>query len=152
MNIQARYDEVYKFNDIAENLNNVTLTKLEAQMKVFIEESKETVDAFTNKDSVELLDGICDSFVTLAGLMQMADKMGFKVDEALQRVNENNLSKFIPYASPEIVILPQGWNMDNNKEYNMLVIKDENGKIRKPPSFVPVQIDDLAVDVFGGAA
>lgn len=156
MNIQARYDEVYKFNDIAENLNNVTLTKLEAQMKVFIEESKETADAFTNKDSVELLDGICDSFVTLVGLMQMADKMGFKVDEALKRVNENNLEKYIDEGDMDDDAYDQyiemGRSVNYNSQYQCYVLKDSNLKIRKPIDFVPVQIDDLVVDVFGGAA
>lgn len=151
MNIQERYEEVKRFNDIAGNLSNVTVEKLEAQMKVFIEESKETADAFDNKDAVELLDGICDSFVTLAGLMMMAERMGFKVDEALKRVNRNNIEKF-----PERFISDedhefyksQGWRVDFHMGYECCIIKDQNGKIRKPVGFKPVKIADLTPDIF----
>lgn len=155
MNIQERYNEVKRFNEIGGNLHDVTLEKLEAQMKVFIEESKETADAFTNKDSVELLDGICDSFVTLAGLMQMAERMGFEVNEALQRVNQNNLSKFPHGVIDEndyAVYQRQGWEVDYHTGYNCCVIKDANLKIRKPLGFKSVQINDLAPNIFGVAA
>lgn len=154
MNIQDRYNEVMTFNEIAGNLNNVTVEKLEAQMKVFIEESKETAEAFENKDSVELLDGICDSFVTLAGLIQMAEKLGFNVSGALYRVNNNNLEKFPDNisASDMITYADNGWEITPNIDQGVFVLKDANGKIRKPVGFKPVQIADLAPDVFGGAA
>lgn len=155
MNIQDRYNEVAIFNEIAGNLDNVTVEKLEAQMKVFIEESNETADAFANKDAVELLDGICDSFVTLAGLMQMAEKLGFKVDWALERVNVNNLEKFPTEvtASDLHQYGQSGWSVAPNYEHDCIVLKDGNGKIRKPVGFLPVEIDDLVPeeDIFGGA-
>lgn len=150
MNVQERYNEVEKFNRIAGNLTDVTVAKLEAQMKVFIEESKETADAFSNKDSVELLDGICDSFVTLAGLMQMAEKMGFKVDEALKRVNENNLSKFPTHVTYDAKRQYEAseWRVVFDTDYRLYILKDSNGKVRKPVGFKPVQISDLVPDIF----
>lgn len=154
MNIEQRYKEVETFNKIAGNLDNVSVDKLKAQMKVFIEEAKETEDAFENKDAVELLDGICDSFVTLAGLMQMAEKAGFKVDEALKRVNENNLSKFPTYVTLKAKqeYDANGWHQFFDTDYHCWILKDSNGKIRKPVGFVPVVIDDLAPGVFFGGA
>lgn len=155
MNIEERYNEVEVFNEIAGNLDNVTVEKLEAQMKVFIEESKETAAAFENKDAVELLDGICDSFVTLAGLMQMAEELGFAVNEALKRVNRNNLDKYISRVVKDDEFDHYdslGWTAIYNNRYDCYVLKDENGKIRKPVGFVPVEIAALAPNIFEGAA
>lgn len=155
MNIQDRYNEVATFNEIAGNLDNVTVEKLEAQMKVVLEEVKELKDAFDGQNSLELLDGACDSFVTLMGLLQQMERAGFKVDEALKSVNENNLSKF-----PKTVSIPaaaayfeNGWKVEYNKEYECYVLKDGNGKIRKPLHFESVDIMDyLPADFFGVVA
>jgi hypothetical protein len=154
MNVQKHYDSVYKFNDIADNLTNVSVAKLNAQMKVVVEEIKELQDAFDNKDAVELLDGACDGFVTLMGLIQQMEKVGFKVDEALQRVCDNNLTKFIPDSGEQsAMVLPKEWVIKHNTQHHVYVIKDQNRKIRKPVGFKSVQISDLVPDnFFGGEA
>lgn len=152
MNIQERYEEVKIFNKIAGNLDNVTVDSLEAQMKVVVEEVKELQDAFDSQNATELLDGACDAFVTLSGLMQKMEIAGFKVDKALQRVNENNMEKYpteMPCAHASAYI-EKGWTITYNNEFDCYVLKDQNGKIRKPIGFQSVDIMDfLPEDFFG---
>lgn len=152
MNIQERYEEVKIFNKIAGNLDNVTVDSLEAQMKVVVEEVKELQDAFDSQNATELLDGACDAFVTLSGLMQKMEIAGFKVDKALQRVNENNMEKYpTEMLSADLnAYSEKGWDVIYNNEFDCYVLKDKNGKIRKPIDFQSVDIMDfLPEDFFG---
>jgi hypothetical protein len=66
---------------------------------------------------VQILDGACDVFVTTTGTLSCC---GLKDEEALRRVDENNLTKFGPGA----------------------VIR-EDGKLVKAPDFVGVVLEDL---------
>jgi hypothetical protein len=152
MNFQKHYDSVYKFNDIAGNLTNVSVAELSAQMKVVVEEIGELQDAFDNRDAVELLDGACDGFVTLVGLIQQMEKAGFKVDEALQRVCDNNVTKFPSEITNLDVVYAcdNEWKIVPNIKYSCYVFKDGNNKVRKPINFVPVEISDLVPDNFFG--
>jgi hypothetical protein len=156
MDVQKHYDSVERFNDIAGNLTNVTVDKIAAQMKVVVEEINELKDAFENKDAVELLDGACDGFVTLMGLIQQMKRAGFKVDVALKRVCENNLEKFPDYlmdTEEHDIYKEKGWKVDFHMGYGCCVIKDQNLKVRKPVGFQSVVLDDLVPkDFFGGEA
>lgn len=154
MNIQKHYESVEKFNDIAGNLNNVNVASIEAQMKVVVEEVKELQDAFDSQNALELLDGACDAFVTLSGLLQQMQRAGFDIDTALKLVNENNLSKYPPTVSIPAAAsyFENKWTVVYNKTYDCYVLKDGNGKIRKPIGFQPVDIVDcLPSDFFGVA-
>lgn len=157
MNIEDHYADVYSFNNIAGNFENVDEASLAAQVKVVVEEVKELEKAFAEKNSIELLDGVCDAFVTVAGLMQKMQEAGFDVNKGLTRVCTNNLSKYV--NSDDITdnemreYSNRGWSVDYNMEYDCYVLKDENGKIRKPDGFVPVVLDDLVPKgFFGGVA
>lgn len=152
MDIQKHYDSVEKFNDIAENFTDIKFGKLQAQMKVVVEEIKELETAFDNQDAVELLDGACDGFVTLMGLIQQMERVGFKVGEALQRVNDNNLGKYPRniYRNDLAIYDRNGWDVNYNFKYNCYVLKDRNGKIRKPHDFQAVVLDDLVPEGFFG--
>jgi NCAIR mutase (PurE)-related protein len=152
MNIEDHYCGVYAFNKIAGNLANADAKSVEAQIKVVVEEVKELEKAFAEKDSVELLDGVCDAFVTVAGLMQQMSAAGFNVDKALQRVCENNLTKYPTEVTKQELEAYQWnlWTVTYNKEYDCYVLKDANGKIRKPAGFVSVGISDLVPDNFFG--
>lgn len=70
-------------------------------------------------DPLATLDGACDVFVTTTGTLSC---LGIKDEEALRRVDENNLTKFGPgsYIRPD-------------------------GKLVKSSDFVPVVLDDLVV-------
>jgi hypothetical protein len=151
IDVQARYNEVEKFNDIAGNLGYVDAVGICQQVKLVQEEVGELEAACEDGDAVELLDGVCDAFVTLAGLMQQMERAGFKVDEALKRVNENNLSKFVPSLSDDEIQHyddEYAYYATYNEKHGVYVLKDFNDKVRKPIGFVPVQIADLAPDLF----
>jgi hypothetical protein len=152
MNIQKHYDSVYKFNDIAGNLANVDVSSVEAQIKIIKEEVEELDYALGSENATELLDGACDAFVTVVGLLQKMEKAGFKIDEALQIVNDNNLSKFpknVSNAELDAYTWNQ-WSVKYNKEYDCYILKDDNDKIRKPAGFKSVDLMDcLPNDFFG---
>lgn len=155
MDILRQYESVERFNDIAGNFDNVDVAAIEAQIKVVVEEINELKEAFYNKDAVGLLDGACDGFVTLMGLIQKMSVAGFDVSEAIDRVNANNFEKFpseITVSDAEYYT-EQGWDVQVNEKYNSLVLKDVNGKIRKPLGFKSVEISDLVPEgFFGGEA
>ena len=88
------YNQVKKFNTVAGQLENVTKQSLALQMELIQEEYLELVQAFDDEDDEEYLDATADLFVTVAGLMQKLEAAGFNVEEAMNRVAENNLDKF----------------------------------------------------------
>lgn len=153
MDIMRQYESVETFNDVAGNFDNVDVAAIEAQIKVVVEEITELKDAFYNKDAVGLLDGVCDGFVTLMGLIQKMNVAGFKVSEAIDRVNANNLEKFKLGEGTLNTYMSVDWNVIYNSKYECFVLKDKNGKIRKPLGFKSVEISDLVPEgFFGGAA
>lgn len=142
MDVTKYYNEVKKFNQIAGSLDNVTLEKFDLQLDLIYEEFVvEGITEFENKNPEGFLDAIVDTFVTVAGLMQMAEAAGFDVNEALKRVCANNLEKY-PSADEKIVVAGD-LTVTKNEEYNCWVLKDQNGKVKKPPSFVNVDLEGL---------
>ena len=139
------YNQVKKFNSVANNLDNVTPESVSNQLSFIYEELVETIDALEAGDDEELLDGCADLFVTVAGLMQKLDYAGFAVGEAIARVNENNLSKFNSTGNFQ----PPNTNAVYNEKYDLYSFLDkETGKIRKPTNFTPVSLDGLYVKGF----
>lgn len=139
--INVAYDEVAQFNEIAGNLSNVTVGSIDAQLSFIFEELTETIDGLEAGDLVELLDGACDLFVTVSGLLQKLEAFGFNVSHALGRVNANNLSKFPKVG--ELFGNKNGYTVTLNEKFQRVVLKDENGKVRKPDNFVAVDLSDL---------
>jgi len=81
----------------------------------------------------------------------MLDKAGFKVEEAIDRVCDNNLTKFPPAS--ETIVVAGDLVLTKNEEYNAWVLKDSNGKGKKPPNYVSVNLDGLyPIDFFKGAS
>lgn len=139
--IEQAYANVRLFNSLAGNLINVTAESIDNQIGFIFSELEETITGFEGGDRVEVLDGACDLFVTVTGLMQKLEAAGYDVATALQRVNENNLSKFPRYFTDED--MQEGWTVTYNHEAQRFVIKNQNDKVMKPASFVPVDIADL---------
>ena len=135
--VAVAYTKVKKFNEIAGNLGDVTDESIDNQISYIFEELQETITAFEGGDKIELLDGACDLFVTVAGLMQKLVMQGYNVAEALDRVNDNNLSKFPVNLEPADE--NRYWPEFNDK-HNRWVLKDETGKVRKPADFVSVDL------------
>lgn len=146
MNIQEAYEQVFKFNKIAGVLDSPTYDTVDMYNSLGFEEMSESITALEEGNKVEVLDGCLDEFFIICGKMQILEKMGYNVQEGLKRVCENNLSKF-PSVVDGCTRLKE-YTATVNKEYNVYVIKDINGKVRKPEGFVPVDISDL---VPGGA-
>lgn len=155
-NIAAAYQQVAKFNEIAGNLkryhNEADLDSISNQLDFIEEELEETIQAFVHGDAVEVLDGACDLFVTVAGLLQKLELNGMKVEEALARVNENNLSKFAtveefdkhPDMCPPNAVPTEG-------AFNRVVFKREyDGKVMKPTTYTAVNIVDCVPEDFFG--
>lgn len=141
--IGKAWQSVKVFNEVANNLNNVDELSLDNQISFIFSELEETITAIESGNKVELLDGACDLFVTVAGLMQKLEVAGFDVDEALQRVNENNMSKYIPASETNFEkFVDKNHKATLNKKHSVYVIKDGVGKIRKPTNFVSVNISD----------
>lgn len=147
--VGAAYESIRKFNEIASNLDdNVNLASLAHQLDLIQEEYIETVDDFDANDPVGVLDGACDMFVTVCGFMQKLESLGYNVEEALKRVTENNLSKYIPYTEDNLKVYPKNtYEIEINQKYNVIVYKNEDGKVLKPVLFQSVSIDDLVPDV-----
>ena len=139
--IRTAYADVRIFNDVAGNLTDVTDASIDNQLSFIFEELSETITGFEAGDKVEVLDGACDLFVTVAGLLQKLEAAGYDVATALQRVNANNLSKMPKLG--ELFSKDPEHTLEFNEKFQRSVIKDSNGKIRKPTSFVPVDLSDL---------
>ena len=58
--IAEAYKQVELFNEIASNLDNVTIDSLDNQLSFVYEELVETIDALEAGDDEELLDGCAD--------------------------------------------------------------------------------------------
>jgi phosphoribosyl-ATP pyrophosphohydrolase len=137
------FQDSYTFNDIAGAFSKDTESQIKLYIDLMREEFIETQEAFKNKDSVELLDGVADMFVVLSGLMQIMQLSGFDVDEALQRVALNNLSKFPDDSEHSSDNIPEGCTSEYNSDYGVWVYKNEVGKVKKPNSYKPVYLADL---------
>lgn len=141
MNIQQCIDQVVLFNEIAGNLDNVTNDKLLAQAKVVREEGIELLEAVKDGNPNEILKEAVDVLVTIHGFIKMLEEQGYDVLGAFNEVNINNLSKF-PLTEKEAVdsaemLSEQGipCNIEENKHFQVFVLKDQFGKIRKPINY-----------------
>lgn len=137
---------VFSFNATAgnfESLNEYSTIKstLNKQAALILEEVKETIEAESYTD---MLDGVVDVLVTAFGYAQMLEHLGIDVAKAMMLVAENNLSKFTKSQSvaEDTVAMykEKGVMCEYKKVDGVYVIKDENGKVRKPIDYVPVDL------------
>ena len=149
---------VFNFNEIAGNNLDTSLASFEAQQKCLVEEVNEISTGLQNKDVEEVLDGVVDTLYVAIGMLHKLKEMGIDVEEAMQRIAENNLSKFpecSDYVIDSTVDLYDKKGVKINysfarsplDDYKVVVFKDENGKIRKPFGFESVTLKDLVVGI-----
>ena len=141
MDIQKCIDQVTMFNEIAGNLSNVTYENLIAQAKVVFEEGNELFGAVIDKDPNEILKECVDCLVVVHGFAKMLEEQGYNVLGAWSEVNKNNLSKF-PTDEEDIVSSLEWYGNEGfdviceyNDTFNAHVLKDSDGKVRKPLSY-----------------
>ena len=106
--------DVEKFMRAGDQLisKELSIDSKEADLYVNLitEEYKETIEAFENKDIVELADGLIDMVWVIMG---MCNSCGINFEEVWQEVKASNMSKFVDGKA----------------------IKNEKGKIMKPESY-----------------
>ena len=137
-----------EFNSIAGNDTKLTKQDYEAQYKVLLEEVYEIKEALDTDNVVELVDGVIDVLVVISGFVQKLENQGINMSKAMELITENNLSKYTmnayvadmsvaDYKSKGIEVVSEF-----NKEYCVYVLRDTNGKVRKPINFKSVSIED----------
>lgn len=141
MTIEECVSGVELFNEIAGNFNLVTQESLVAQANVVEEEGRELLEAALEGNPNEILKECIDCLVVVHGMAQMLQEQGYDVLGAWNAVNKNNLSKF-PLTEKEAcesvdALSDQGvfCTIETNDHYQVYVIKDENGKVRKPLNY-----------------
>ncbi len=133
--------DVHLFNEVAGNYSNIGLGSLKEQAALVLEEAKELVEALEKKDSEETLKECVDCLVVLFGMIGKLTNLGYDVAGAWGVVNKNNLTKF-PYtfkAVEDSIAHYEEQGIEVGYEYNndgdLFVLKDSNGKVRKPVGY-----------------
>jgi hypothetical protein len=142
------FRDIQKFNKIMKTFEGNLVDKLDLYNSLGYEELCETIYAVEANNSVEALDGVLDEFIIIVGKMLILEEAGFNVAEGLKRVNKNNMSKLIPVG--EAVHYNPEFTKELNEEYQVYVLKDSNGKTRKPSNFVSVDLSDCVPEGFFG--
>lgn len=153
--LEQAYNDTFKFNDLAGNTNRLSLADIRSQAKLILEEIMELIDkGVDNNDPVELLDGVVDGYVTLDGMTSKLISLGFDVSKGLKQTTENNMSKF-PTSEETAIATVEYYRTQGikttatfNASHGRWVIRDENGKIRKPVGFVSNDLSNCVPDVF----
>lgn len=89
--------------------------------KLMLEENEEYLQACVMGDKVEIADALGDKLYILLGTI-ISHGLQDKIVDVFNLIHENNMSK-----------------LDKNGN----VIRDENGKVRKPENFVPVDLTKI---------
>ena len=139
----------YAFNTIAGKDNQLSLQDLKEQMKLIKAEVIELEEAIDNNDTSETLKEMFDVYVTLDGLKQKLELLKFFTDAGAQLVAKNNLSKFVDTKTlADATQMHYGQKgiettVEYNGAFNKYVVKDKEGKVRKPLGFESVKLDEL---------
>ena len=142
----TNYTEIKKFNEIGGSLNTVTKDSIALQLDLIQEEYLEAVQAYDGCNPEEFADGVADMFVVICGMIQKLEVAGYDMEAVIDTVCENNLSKYIPintalHYDPE-------FTKTLNEKHQVFVLRDKNGKIRKPSNFTPVNLYGLVPKTF----
>lgn len=150
------FNDTDKFNHIAGAYNDLSRESFNNQLKIIQEEYEEFVEGHNTKDLVETVDGLVDALITLFGYQRkMQERYNIDFSAIMQKIAENNLSKFLPGDSSALVsetlasYLDKGQHVisEYNSEYDVFVIRDAvTKKVKKPINFVPV---DITKEVLG---
>lgn len=148
------YRDNAMFNEIAGNHVKVSLKDLLTQEKLIAEEAKELKDAIDENNPVEVLDAVVDLYVVLDGMATKLEALGFDLSTALKQTIENNMSKF-PSEQKIVEDTIDAFDKQGikttgelNTKFNRWVIKDQNGKVRKPVGFVSNDLSNCVPEGF----
>lgn len=136
------------FNEMAGKDSNFSKDAIYNQIRLINEEVLEMNTAFSNNDSVELLDAVLDIMVVLTGLAQQLVAAGVDFDAAANMVAENNLSKFtknVDVANKTVKELTKNGvicRVEFNEKHGMYLVKNSQEKICKPITFESVNLKE----------
>ena len=140
------YTETKKFNEIGCSLDIITKDSLALQLDLIQEEYLEAVEAFDYENTEEIADAAADLLVVVFGLVQKLEVAGYNMEAVIDAVCENNLSKYIPINT--VVHYDPEFTKTLNEKHQVFVLRDKNGKIRKPSNFTPVNLYGLVPKTF----
>lgn len=139
------------FNNIAGTSDDYSKQALENQLKLILSEVQELVDAFNGEAPINVAAEAVDVAVTTIGLLQKLNNAGIDIQEVTKRIGVKNLEKFplditevnrtvSDYESKGVKTTVSSTNTDGITRY---VIRDTNGKVRKPIGFTSVNLNGL---------
>ena len=137
------YENSLKACEIAGQDKEFSYQFRKQQLSYIQSEVQELVDSLEELDLVEELDACQDILVTVFGYLQKLEALGARVDKAMVKTADNNLSKF-PTTLEEVQQTQEFYKTVKNKEtvfgynsdYKRYVVRDMNGKYLKCKSFV----------------
>lgn len=143
------YENSLRACEIAGQDQELTPKYRKQQLSYIQSEVAELEDALDVQDLVEELDGCMDILVTVFGYLGKLQRLGARVDVAMVKTADNNLSKF-PISLEEVEKTQEFYKGVKNKEtifgynsdYKRYVVRDMNGKYLKPSSFVENDLSD----------
>ena len=100
--MQDMAEDVIKFNVMAKGIATIYspvskqfYDRLKVQLKLLQEEVDETLEAIDNKDNPEILKEAIDVGVVWMGMMGILRAAGFNIQQGMEDVCNNNLSKIL---------------------------------------------------------
>ena len=144
--MQDFYESVKKFNSIAGS-TNTDIKAFKNQIRLIYEEGiQEGEEALKDKSVVKMLDSTIDTLYVVMGNLQRLELMGCDIYGAIKQVCEDNLLKFpsdVAIAQKSVVnynSVNTNVSFSYNEEYDCYVLKDSNGKVKKPVNFVSTDL------------
>lgn len=146
--------KVWLFNHIAGNYEvKPTKADLIQQITLIQEELSETKEAIELDNSKELIKETSDLLVTVLGLCYQVELIGHDLMGGADAVCDDNLAKYPLeerqaqasveyYADHKNVTL----TATHNEEYDVWVLKDQQGKIRKPLGFGKIDLSEFIAE------
>lgn len=101
------------------------------------EEGKELGDA---NDLVEYLDAVADLLYVVLGAGVAAGFSAELMEKAVAEVHTSNMTKF--WLEDEVAAMPANWSA-SQVDGCRYVVRDNNGKVRKSPSYQPANLKPL---------
>lgn len=99
---QDFYDDVITFNVMAKSIapiyspkSDEFYSRLKQQLALVQEELNEAIEAIDNKDNPEVIKELIDVGVTWMGAMGVIRSAGFNIQQGMEKVCNNNLSKIL---------------------------------------------------------
>lgn len=153
MNEQYSVDDFYQgcafFNTVAGKDKPTSKQDLLNQIKIIESEVAELREGIELNDAEEVLDGAIDSAVTVFGMLQMLENIGFDVQRASAKTVVNNITKFPDseqVAKDTVALDPENLRYESFQMYDpvetVYIIKDKNDKVRKPVGYQKNDLSD----------